>query len=176
MISSKVNNFNLSHEFPLINKGASRYPIYFNNISERDRIITLSWLTELCNAWNCDNEIFHLARVIFDLSIQKLIVNRKNYQLVAIVALHLACIHIYDECDVFPISEFIYMTNDAYEMTEFKKMEQEILSMLHYNFNIVTLPHVHLVISFYLSQIFQVSFIIIYHFLLKIPFEITYVI
>jgi len=102
-------------------------------ISPRMRSILIDWLTQVHNRFALLQETLYLTVDILDRFLQEKIqtVGRKRLQLVGITAMWIASK--YEEIYAPAISDFVYITDNAYDSAEIRKMELDILRTIDYN-------------------------------------------
>jgi len=112
----------LSRETPL-----SPYMHLQPNINEKMRVTLLQWLAEVIHVTKDNFHVFSRATCIIDQVMSVIIVERKNYQLLGVVALMIASKYhtVYD----FPAQDICHLCANVYTVAQVTEMEREILSM-----------------------------------------------
>ncbi|XP_043280334.1 G2/mitotic-specific cyclin-B [Venturia canescens] len=114
-----------------------QYPIpkgflHGQEVTPKMRSVLVDWLVEVHQQFRLLQETLYLTIAIIDrfLSLYKLI-TRKRLQLVGVTALFIACK--YEEMYSPDISDFVYISDNAYLKTEILQMEMLIIRTLDYS-------------------------------------------
>ncbi|MCQ2817386.1 MAG: hypothetical protein MJ252_08995 [archaeon] len=120
-----------------------------NEINEQMRAILLDWLIDVHVKFNFGDNTLYTTFYIIDayLSLKK--IQRTNLQLLGVTAMLIACKH--EEIFYPKIKEFIYITDNAYQIEDIFKMEEEILGTLNYNLVSPSSLRLYEIISFLLG-------------------------
>ena len=100
-------------------------------INERMRGILIDWLIEVHYKFGFTDETLYMTVSIIDRYLSENQMTKKNLQLLGITSLFISCKH--EEIDLPKISNFIYITNNAYNKNEVIEMENDILKYLKFN-------------------------------------------
>ena len=102
-----------------------------SEITERMRGILIDWLIEVHYKFGFTDETLYMTVSIIDRYLSSNQVTKKNLQLLGITSLFISCKH--EEIDLPKISDFTYITNNAYNKNEVIQMENDILKFLKFN-------------------------------------------
>ena len=121
LIEEKESKFNIN-------------PTYFQfqtDINNKMRAILIDWLIDVHLKFNFKQETLYITIFIIDayLSIKR--IERSNFQLLGITALFIACKQ--NEILFRKISEYAFITDNAYKEEDIKIMENKILKALDFN-------------------------------------------
>lgn len=100
------------------------------------RAILIDWLIEVNKRFNFQEETLYKAIYIIDSYLSKKIIKRKYLQLLGITSLLISAK--LNEIYLPKISNYSDITNNAYNLEEIKKMEEEILETLNFNLLVPT--------------------------------------
>ena len=100
-------------------------------ITERMRGILIDWLIEVHYKFGFTDEALYMTVSIIDRYLSSNQITKKNLQLLGITSLLISCKH--EEIDLPKISDFTYITNNAYTKNEVIQMENDILKFLKFN-------------------------------------------
>ena len=142
---SKINNIQIPKEYintiyyNLLkeeNIGIEACPKYNyltqqSEITERMRGILIDWLIEVHFKFGFTDETLYMTVSIIDRYLSSNQITKKNFQLLGITSLLISCKH--EEIDLPKITDFTYITNNAYEKNEVIQMEYDILKTLNFN-------------------------------------------
>ena len=108
--------------------------LYFANqpeINEKKRAILIDWLIDVNNKFCFKPETLYITINIIDtyLSLKK--IQRSNLQLLGVTALFIACKQ--NEIIFRRLKEYAYITDNAYDINDILKMENDILKTLDFN-------------------------------------------
>ena len=106
------------------------------DINEKMRIILINWLTEVHFKFHLKNETLFICINIMDRYLSQKNINRKYFQLLGITSLFIACK--YEEIYPPKSKDLITMTDNAYQIEEMIKMENEILGLLEFDLTFPT--------------------------------------
>ena len=109
-------------------------PSYFQfqgDINNKMRAILIDWLIDVHLKFNFKQETLYITIFIIDayLSLKK--IERCNFQLLGVTALLIACKQ--NEILFRKISEYAYITDNAYKEEDIRKMEYKVLNALDFN-------------------------------------------
>ena len=139
------------------------------DINEKMRIILINWLIEVHFKFHLLNETLFICINIIDRYLSHKNINRKYLQLLGITSLFIASK--YEE--IYPPSskDLIYMTDNAYQIDEMIKMENEILGVLKFELtyptslrflelygNILNLDENNFFRCYYLNEVSLISY------------------
>ncbi|WCJ32797.1 Cyclin B2 2 [Euphorbia peplus] len=110
-----------------------------DDINERMRAILIDWLIEVHDKFDLMKETLFLTINLIDRFLSKQKVERKNLQLVGLVAMLLACK--YEEVSVPVVDDLILISDKAYTRKDILEMEKLMLSTLQFNMSFPT-PYV----------------------------------
>ena len=102
-----------------------------SEINERMRGILIDWLIEVHFKFGFTDETLYMTVSIIDRYLSNNHITKKNLQLLGITSLLISCKH--EEIDVPKITDFTYITNNAYDKNEVIQMENDILKFLKFN-------------------------------------------
>ena len=102
-----------------------------SEITERMRGILIDWLIEVHYKFGFTDETLYMTVSIIDRYLSSNQITKKNLQLLGITSLFISCKH--EEIDLPKISDFTYITNNAYNKNEVIQMENDILKFLKFN-------------------------------------------
>ena len=102
-----------------------------SEINERMRGILIDWLIEVHFKFGFTDETLYMTVSIIDRYLSNNHITKKNLQLLGITSLLISCKH--EEIDVPKITDFTYITNNAYDKNEVIRMENDILKFLKFN-------------------------------------------
>ena len=119
------------------------------DINEQMRAILVDWLIDVHYNFNFNKETLFQTIWILDTYLSYEIIQRNKLQLLGITCLFISCK--YNEICYPKTNEFIYVTDNAYDIKELLKMEKDVLKKLEFNILVPTS------IQFYdiLSKIFN---------------------
>ena len=100
-------------------------------ITERMRGILIDWLIEVHYKFGFTDEALYMTVSIIDRYLSSNQITKKNLQLLGITSLLISCKH--EEIDLPKISDFTYITNNAYTKNEVIQKENDILKFLKFN-------------------------------------------
>ena len=100
-------------------------------INERMRGILIDWLIEVHYKFGFTDETLYMTISIIDRYLSGNQMTKKNLQLLGITSLFIACKH--EEIDLPKITDFTYITNNAYNKNDVIQMEYSILKYLKFN-------------------------------------------
>ena len=101
------------------------------DINEQMRAILVDWLIDVHYNFNLNKETLFQAIWILDTYLSYEIVPRNKLQLVGITCLFISCK--YNEICYRRTNEFIYVTDNTYNIKELLNMEKDILKKLDFN-------------------------------------------
>lgn len=114
-------------------------PNYLNlqkEINADMRAILIDWLIEVNKRFNFQEETLFKAIDLIDSYLSKKIIKRKFFQLLGITSLIISAK--LNEIYLPKISNYSDITNNAYDIEEIKKMEEEILKTMNFNLLVPT--------------------------------------
>lgn len=124
---------NLINEEKKINSEINaNYLEYQPEINEKMRSILIDWLIDVNNRFNFKDETFYATIYIIDSYLGKKFIQRKRFQLLGITSLFISSK--FHEIYFRRLSDYAYITDNAYTLDEIKYMEEEILQTLNFNF------------------------------------------
>nr|GMD58217.1 G2/mitotic-specific cyclin-2-like [Ipomoea batatas] len=106
------------------------------DINERMRAVLIDWLIEVHHKFELREETLFLTVNLIDRFLEKQTVMRKKLQLVGMVSMLLACK--YEETAVPGVSDFIYISGEAYTRKEVLDMESLMLKTLQFKLSVPT--------------------------------------
>lgn len=106
---------------------------------QNDRQKLVSWLIDIQEKCNLQTSSFHYAINILDRYLSLSEVPRKKLQLTGCVAMWLSAK--YNEVRVPDVSDFVYMSDDAFTTKEMKEMEESVVNKLKFQFSVSTSYH-----------------------------------
>nr|GMD26040.1 G2/mitotic-specific cyclin-2-like [Ipomoea batatas] len=106
------------------------------DINERMRAVLIDWLIEVHNKFELREETLFMTVNLIDRFLEKQTVMRKKLQLVGMVSMLLACK--YEETAVPSVSDFIYISGEAYTRKEVLDMESLMLKTLQFKLSVPT--------------------------------------
>ncbi|XP_014299577.1 G2/mitotic-specific cyclin-B [Microplitis demolitor] len=121
-----------------LRKLEAQYPIQQGylagqEVTEKMRSVLIDWLVEVHQQFRLLQETLYLTVAIIDRFLQSVrTITRKKLQLVGVAAMYIACK--YEEMYAPDISDFVYITDNAYTKTEIIHMEMLIVRTLDYSF------------------------------------------
>ncbi|KAH0540853.1 G2/mitotic-specific cyclin-B [Cotesia glomerata] len=121
-----------------LRKLEAHYPIHRGylagqEVTEKMRSVLIDWLVEVHQQFRLLQETLYLTVAIIDRFLQSVrTITRKKLQLVGVAAMYIACK--YEEMYAPDISDFVYITDNAYTKTEIIHMEMLIVRTLDYSF------------------------------------------
>ena len=138
--------FNLLEE----EKGLIKKPIYGymslqNNINSKMRALLIDWLIGVHFVLNLKEETLYQTIWIIDTYLSFEIIERKNFQLLGITSLFIACKN--NEIVIPDNNNFVILTDGAYEMEELLSMEKKILYKIDFNILAPTTLHFYNILS-----------------------------
>ena len=101
------------------------------DINEQMRAILVDWLIDVHLNFNFNKETLFQAIWILDTYLSNEIIPRNKLQLLGITCLFISCK--YNEICYPKTNEFIFATDNAYDVKELLNMEKEILKKLEFN-------------------------------------------
>ena len=110
-------------------------PNYFENqteINQSMRSILIDWLIDVHNKFQFKEETIYIAIYIIDNYLSKRIIKRHKFQLLGITSLFIASK--VNEIYIRRISDYVFITDNAYNIEDIKCMEEEISETLNFNF------------------------------------------
>ena len=110
-------------------------PNYFENqteINQSMRSILIDWLIDVHNKFQFKEETIYIAIYIIDNYLSKRIIKRHKFQLLGITSLFIASK--VNEIYIRRISDYVFITDNAYNIEDIKCMEEEISKTLNFNF------------------------------------------
>ena len=110
-------------------------PNYFENqteINQSMRSILIDWLIDVHNKFQFKEETIYIAIYIIDNYLSKRIIKRHKFQLLGITSLVIASK--VNEIYIRRISDYVFITDNAYNIEDIKCMEEEISKTLNFNF------------------------------------------
>ena len=99
------------------------------DISHSMRSILVDWLVEVAEEYKLQTETLYLAVAYIDRFLSYMSVQRSKLQLVGTACMFIAAK--YEEIYPPDVSEFVYITDDAYSKAELRSMELNILKVKH---------------------------------------------
>merc|ERR1712137_68817 len=117
-------------------------PDYMNcqpDINAKMRGILLDWIIEVQMKFGFQEQTLFLTVNYIDRYLSKKRVQRKNLQLVGIVAMFIACK--FEEVNPPEVSQFVYITDNAYQKDEVLQMECVMLEVLEFKLMVPTVAH-----------------------------------
>ena len=124
---------NLIEEEKNINNAIN--PNYFEvqkEINPKMRSILIDWLLDVHNKFNFKQETLYTAIYIMDSFLSIKLIQRKRFQLLGITSLLISTK--FNEIYLRKIGDYALITDNAYKVDDIKKMEQEIVKALDFNF------------------------------------------
>ena len=109
-------------------------PTYFQfqtDINNKMRAILIDWLIDVHLKFNFKQETLYITIFIIDAYLSMKKIERSNFQLLGITALFIACKQ--NEILFRKISEYAFITDNAYKEEDIKNMEYKILNALNFN-------------------------------------------
>jgi hypothetical protein len=103
-----------------------------NDINEKMRLILIDWLVDVHFKYKLREETLFLGVWILDTFLSKIEINRRVLQLIGITSLFIASK--YEEIYPPNVKEFAYVTDNACQVSDILKCENEIHSILKFNF------------------------------------------
>lgn len=100
-----------------------------NQVNSKMRSILVDWLGEVHYKFKLAPQTLWLTISILDRYLEKIVVTRAKLQLVGVTALYIACK--YEEITAPDVGECVYITDNAYEVSEVLDMECKILEELN---------------------------------------------
>lgn len=128
--------------FQWIKKIESKYlpdPDYMpiqTDVNEKMRAILIDWLIEVHHKFKLSAEVLYLSVNIVDRYLAEKVISRKKLQLVGVTAMLIASK--YEEIYPPELSDFEYITDNAYNREEIMEMEILILNQLQFNVSVPT--------------------------------------
>jgi G2/mitotic-specific cyclin-B, other len=107
-----------------------------NQVNSKMRSILVDWLGEVHYKFKFASETLWLTISILDRYLEKIVVTRAKLQLVGVTALFIACK--YEETSVPNVGECVYITDNAYDVSDVLDMELKILEELHFSIYVPT--------------------------------------
>lgn len=124
---------NLIEEEKNINNAVN--PNYFElqkEINPKMRSILIDWLIDVHNIFNFKQETLYTAIYIMDSFLSIKLIQRKRFQLLGITSLLISTK--FNEIYLRKMRDYALVTDNAYTIDDIKKMEQEIVKTLNFNF------------------------------------------
>ena len=110
-------------------------PNYFefqHEISPKMRSILIDWLLAVHHKFNFKQETLYMTIYIMDAFLSKKLIQRKRFQLLGVTSLLISSK--FNEIYIRRMSDYAFITDNAYTIEEIKKMEEEIAKTLNFNF------------------------------------------
>ena len=107
-----------------------------NDINDKMRVILLDWMVDLHEKYKLVPETYYLSCNILDRYLSKKSIPRSKLQLLGITAMFIASK--YEDIYAPEGKDFVYMTDDAYVLSQLLEMEMDVMKELEYNVTIVT--------------------------------------
>ena len=110
-------------------------PNYFefqHEISPKMRSILIDWLLSVHDKLNFKPETLYMTIYIMDAFLSKKLIQRKRFQLLGVTSLLISSK--FNEIYIRRMSDYAFITDNAYTTDEIKKMEEEIAKALNFNF------------------------------------------
>ena len=106
------------------------------DIIDKMRLILLDWMVDLHEKYKLVPETYYLSCNILDRYLSKKSIPRSKLQLLGITAMFIASK--YEDIYAPEGKDFVYMTDDAYVLSQLLEMEMDVMKELEYNVTIVT--------------------------------------
>lgn len=129
----------ISHNMLKTEKTCLPSPLYMSSqqdINEKMRAILVDWIIEVHLKYKLQPETLFLTVNLIDRCLEVTSINRQYLQLVGVTAMFIASK--YEEIYPPPVSDFVYITNNAYSKQEIFMMEQTILTTLDFKISVCT--------------------------------------
>ena len=110
----------------------SNYLEYQPEINEKMRTILIDWLIDVHNKFHFKEETLYITIYIMDSYLSKKFIQRKRFQLLGITSFLIASK--LNEIYFRRISDYAFITDNAYTQDEIKQMEKDICKTLNFNF------------------------------------------
>ena len=107
------------------------YFSFQNEINNKMRSILIDWLIDVHLKFNYMPETLYTTIYIIDNYLSKKKIERKNFQLLGVASLLIACKK--NEILIHHLKEFAYISDNAYNENDILKMENDILKTLDFN-------------------------------------------
>lgn len=104
---------------------------YQTEINQSMRSILIDWLIDVHSKFGFKEETIYIAIYIIDSYISKKFIQRKRFQLLGITSLIIASK--LNEIYIRKISDYAFITDNAYTVDEIKYMEEDITKTLNFN-------------------------------------------
>lgn len=114
-------------------KPRSNYMSKQKSINFVHRSTVVDWLYEVYEEFNLQRKTYNLAVSYVDRFLSKLSIGRPNLQLLGTTCLFIACK--FEEIDCPEARNFVYITDDTYQLSQVLKMESLILQRFGYEMN-----------------------------------------
>ena len=100
-------------------------------VTKTMRAILVDWLVEVQESFELNHETLYTAVKILDLYMSKVVVDKRDLQLVGATACLIACK--IDERIPPCLDDFVYVCDDAYTRTQIKAKEREVLECVGFD-------------------------------------------
>lgn len=107
-------------------------------VTEKMRSVLIDWLVEVAEEYRLQTETLYLAISYIDRFMSVMTITKLNLQLLGTTSLFLATK--YEEIYPPELSEFIYITDDAYTRDQMLSMERKIVQVLEFKLSLPPTP------------------------------------